>query len=67
MVNILVMVMVLWTTMDRVIARALGDLYPAVKAVPRASFPVTRIGWDLQVGSIHVAPEGGDPARPVRW
>ena len=28
-----------WTVMDRVTARGLVDLYPAVKAVPRAKLP----------------------------
>jgi hypothetical protein len=28
-----------WTVMDRVTARGLVNLYPAVKAVPRAKLP----------------------------
>ena len=46
-----------WTAMDRVIARALGNLYPAVKAVPRASLPLSSYShWrvtPVRVGPMH--------------
>ena len=39
------------------VKRELGNLYPTVKAVPRASLPVTKSGWDLQVEFMW--PQGG--------